>query len=103
MSASRSLQAPLPGRALVAAFEPALFHDALFLSCASLSSVQESDGSFFESYTALCWKQENRRLQALREDDDPGLSRQEDDENELTSSPSISPKEVRLQSVLEPL
>lgn len=31
--------------------------------------VQESDGSFFESYTALCWKQENRRLQVLREDD----------------------------------
>ena len=33
------------------------------------SRVQESDGSFFESYTALCWKQENRRLQVLRKDD----------------------------------
>ncbi|XP_023290645.1 BAI1-associated protein 3 [Orussus abietinus] len=31
------------------------------------SGVQETDGSFFESFTALSWKQENRRLMALRE------------------------------------
>ncbi|KAJ9585640.1 hypothetical protein L9F63_002560, partial [Diploptera punctata] len=29
--------------------------------------VQETDGSFFESYTALSWKQENRRLMAMQE------------------------------------
>ncbi|XP_067135056.1 BAI1-associated protein 3-like isoform X2 [Centruroides vittatus] len=29
--------------------------------------VQESDGNFFESFTALSWKQENRRLQVARE------------------------------------
>ncbi|XP_052132745.1 uncharacterized protein LOC127752136, partial [Frankliniella occidentalis] len=29
--------------------------------------VQETDGSFFESYTALSWKQENRRLLVARE------------------------------------
>ena len=29
--------------------------------------VQETDGSFFESFTALSWKQENRRLMALQE------------------------------------
>ena len=34
-----------------------------------LFRVQESDGSFFESFTALCWKQENRRLQILREEE----------------------------------
>lgn len=29
-------------------------------------SVQESDGSFFESFTALSWKRENRRMSAVR-------------------------------------
>ncbi|CAM1322555.1 BAIAP3 (predicted), partial [Pycnogonum litorale] len=31
--------------------------------------VQEADGSFFESFTALSWKQENRRLQSIRKDE----------------------------------
>ncbi|XP_020709879.1 BAI1-associated protein 3 isoform X2 [Athalia rosae] len=31
------------------------------------SGVQETDGSFFESFTALSWKQENRRLMVLPE------------------------------------
>jgi BAI1-associated protein 3 len=31
-----------------------------------LFSVQESDGSFFESFTALSWKRENRRMSAVR-------------------------------------
>ncbi|XP_076459329.1 LOW QUALITY PROTEIN: BAI1-associated protein 3-like [Babylonia areolata] len=31
--------------------------------------VQESDGSFFESYTALAWRQENKRLRAASEGD----------------------------------
>ncbi|KAL5018735.1 hypothetical protein ScPMuIL_004457 [Solemya velum] len=31
--------------------------------------VQESDGNFFESFTALSWKQENKRLRAASEDD----------------------------------
>ncbi|XP_075979118.1 BAI1 associated protein 3 [Anticarsia gemmatalis] len=30
------------------------------------SGVQETDGSYFESFTALAWRQENRRLAALR-------------------------------------
>ncbi|KAI5720530.1 hypothetical protein M8J77_008251 [Diaphorina citri] len=29
--------------------------------------VQETDGSFFESYSALSWKLENRRLMAIHE------------------------------------
>lgn len=29
-------------------------------------SVQESDASFFESFTALSWKRENRRMSAVR-------------------------------------
>ena len=29
--------------------------------------MQETDGSFFESFTALSWKQENRRLMAMQE------------------------------------
>lgn len=29
-------------------------------------SVQESDGSYFESFTALSWKRENRRMSAIR-------------------------------------
>lgn len=28
--------------------------------------MQETDGSYFESFTALSWRQENRRLAALR-------------------------------------
>lgn len=28
--------------------------------------VQESDASFFESFTALSWKRENRRMSAVR-------------------------------------
>ncbi|XP_064617037.1 BAI1-associated protein 3-like [Liolophura sinensis] len=31
--------------------------------------VQESDGNFFESFTALSWKQENRRLRTATEDE----------------------------------
>ncbi|XP_066902110.1 BAI1-associated protein 3 isoform X2 [Halyomorpha halys] len=31
------------------------------------SGVQETDGSFFESYTAVSWKLENRRLKAMQE------------------------------------
>ncbi|XP_034175454.1 BAI1 associated protein 3 isoform X2 [Osmia lignaria lignaria] len=31
------------------------------------SGVQETDGSFFESFTALSWKQQNRRLVVLQE------------------------------------
>ncbi|XP_012239526.1 BAI1-associated protein 3 isoform X1 [Bombus vosnesenskii] len=31
------------------------------------SGVQETDGSFFESFTALSWRQENRRLMVLQE------------------------------------
>lgn len=37
--------------------------DCFVLSC----RVQETDGSFFESFTALSWKQENRRLMAMQE------------------------------------
>uniref|UniRef100_A0A1B0DQY3 Uncharacterized protein n=1 Tax=Phlebotomus papatasi TaxID=29031 RepID=A0A1B0DQY3_PHLPP len=28
--------------------------------------VQETDGSYFESFTALAWKRENRRLSSMR-------------------------------------
>ncbi|XP_070579273.1 BAI1-associated protein 3-like [Ptychodera flava] len=31
--------------------------------------VQEADGNFFESFTALSWKQENRRLRANNEEE----------------------------------
>jgi len=37
--------------------------NCFFFSC----RVQETDGSFFESFTALSWKQENRRLMAMQE------------------------------------
>ncbi|KAL8587515.1 hypothetical protein ACOMHN_000921 [Nucella lapillus] len=30
-------------------------------------SVQESDSSFFEAFTALAWRQENKRLRAATE------------------------------------
>ena len=60
------------------------------------SRVQESDGSFFESYTALCWKQENRRLQVLREDDQPVVAGPEG-ESRVDPSQLISSKEVRSQ------
>lgn len=33
-----------------------------FVTC----RVQESDGSFFESFTALSWKRENRRMSSIR-------------------------------------
>lgn len=31
-----------------------------------LCRVQETDGSYFESFTALAWKRENRRMSAVR-------------------------------------
>lgn len=31
-----------------------------------ITRVQDTDGSYFESFTALSWRQENRRLAALR-------------------------------------
>ncbi|XP_035788392.1 BAI1-associated protein 3-like isoform X2 [Anopheles albimanus] len=33
---------------------------------ANSNSVQENDGSYFESFTALSWKNENRRMSAVR-------------------------------------
>ncbi|XP_040076076.1 BAI1-associated protein 3 isoform X2 [Ixodes scapularis] len=41
----------------------------LFMDAQDTTRVQESDGGFFEDFTALSWKQENRRLQATREDE----------------------------------
>ncbi|XP_055611550.1 BAI1-associated protein 3 isoform X2 [Uranotaenia lowii] len=35
-------------------------------SSANNNSVQENDGSYFESFTALSWKNENRRMSAVR-------------------------------------
>ena len=32
-----------------------------------ISRVQESDGNFFENFTALSWRQENKRLRATNE------------------------------------
>ncbi|KZS09905.1 putative BAI1-associated protein 3 [Daphnia magna] len=57
-------------------------------------SVQESDGSFFESYTALCWKQENRRLQVMREDDQPLVAQPSEGDGRIDSSQFISSKEM---------
>lgn len=38
------------------------------LSCVcGTNRVQETDGSFFESYTAVSWKLENRRLMRMQE------------------------------------
>ncbi|XP_046644762.1 BAI1-associated protein 3-like isoform X1 [Daphnia pulicaria] len=58
------------------------------------SGVQESDGSFFESYTALCWKQENRRLQVLREDDQPLVAQATEGDSQANSAQFISSKEM---------
>lgn len=41
-------------------------HMLCFLTIITLFRVQETDGSYFESFTALSWRQENRRLAALR-------------------------------------
>lgn len=38
----------------------------LFLLPSITCSVQETDGSYFESFTALAWKRENRRMSAVR-------------------------------------
>lgn len=43
-----------------------MLRDKLYLGFFFLS-VQETDGSFFESFTALSWKQENRRRTVLQE------------------------------------
>lgn len=55
----------------------------------SVDRVQETDGSFFESYTALSWKQENRRLLVARElQERPGLG---DPNQERGMGPPIQP------------
>jgi len=65
-------------------------------------SVQETDGSFFESFTALSWKQENRRLVVLQEvevraKEPPPPSR----DSSLTSQPyRLSKKEVLLHHAI---
>lgn len=61
------------------------------------NSVQETDGSYFESFTALAWKRENRRMSAIRAaesraetvpDQEPGklqqqlMQHQQDDEDD---------------------
>lgn len=38
----------------------------IFVTCDAPRRVQESDGSFFESFTALSWKRENRRMSSIR-------------------------------------
>ncbi|KAF0299412.1 BAI1-associated protein 3 [Amphibalanus amphitrite] len=36
----------------------------------SRSKVQETDGSFFEAFASLPWRQENRRMQSLKEEEE---------------------------------
>ncbi|XP_043240854.1 uncharacterized protein LOC122391222, partial [Amphibalanus amphitrite] len=36
----------------------------------SNSGVQETDGSFFEAFASLPWRQENRRMQSLKEEEE---------------------------------
>lgn len=31
-----------------------------------MCSIQETDGSYFEAFTALAWKRDNRRMSAVR-------------------------------------
>lgn len=39
---------------------------SLYLSLSTTYSVQETDGSYFENFTSLGWKRENRRMSATR-------------------------------------
>lgn len=41
-------------------------YNSLLTSFKILYRVQETDGSYFESFTALAWKRENRRMSAVR-------------------------------------
>jgi BAI1-associated protein 3 len=53
--------------------------------------VQETDGSFFESFTALSWKRENRRLMAMKE-----VEGREEDLPPSELSVGIKPVESRI-------
>ncbi|XP_069688099.1 BAI1-associated protein 3 isoform X2 [Periplaneta americana] len=55
------------------------------------SGVQETDGSFFESFTALSWKQENRRLMAMQE-----VEGRAEDPPPSEQSVGIKPTECRI-------
>ncbi|EFN81951.1 BAI1-associated protein 3, partial [Harpegnathos saltator] len=59
-------------------------------------SVQETDGSFFESFTALSWKQENRRRAVLQEAEARAMEPQPPSRNStLISQPyRLSKKEM---------
>ncbi|XP_052791167.1 BAI1-associated protein 3-like isoform X2 [Mya arenaria] len=50
--------------------------------------VQESDGNFFENFTALSWRQENKRLRATNEDD-RDTSKPPPLENQYAPKPSL--------------
>ncbi|XP_024086156.1 BAI1-associated protein 3 isoform X2 [Cimex lectularius] len=56
------------------------------------SGVQETDGSFFESYTAVSWKLENRRLMRVREVDGEEVCPPRPDN--LRHTTSLHPKEM---------
>lgn len=61
--------------------------NGFFLSC----RVQETDGSFFESFTALSWKHENRRLMAMQE-----VEGRAEDPPPSEKSVGIKPMECRI-------
>jgi BAI1-associated protein 3 len=53
--------------------------------------VHETDGSFFESFTALSWKRENKRLVAMKE-----VAGRTEDSPPSELSVGIKPVETRI-------
>lgn len=43
-----------------------ILYKIVFIVSFAQRSVQETDGSYFESFTALSWKRDNRRFSAIR-------------------------------------
>ncbi|VDI07228.1 BAI1-associated protein 3 [Mytilus galloprovincialis] len=50
--------------------------------------VHEADGNFFESFTALAWRQENKRLRAHSDD---GEEKPPPSENQFAVKPKLPP------------
>lgn len=62
-----------------------------------LNSVQQSDGSFFESFTALSWKRENRRISEMRVAELRAQSMPVEMERDLTKEDEIETMNEREQ------
>lgn len=65
------------------------------------NSIQETDGSYFEAFTALAWKRDNRRMSAVRTAETRAEMLPEKDHDALTNEDMSDTPDEREQLYIE--